>query len=164
MAHELQPVMPTAVPGLPLKLTDSDLELCILDLMDFGLTQHVERLRYRWPRVAARESCGDRSSKQSLNGQVGVLPERRWTNPKGVTNQTKNVPASEVLHFFLPTKIQQKWPNFWHPEVMLVRDTHLLFATLGSAPNNMLECSETKRPQNACFLYFLVMKQLASVS
>jgi hypothetical protein len=50
------------------------------------------------------------------------------------------------------------------PEVMLVRDTHLLFATLGSAPNNMLECSETKRPQNACFLYFLVMKKLASVS
>ena len=36
---------------------------------------------------------------------VGVLPERRWTNPKGVTNQTKNV--------------------------MLVRDTHLLFAALG---------------------------------
>ena len=110
MAHELQPVMPTAVPGLPLKLTDSDLELCILDLMDFGLTQHVERLRYRWPRVAARESCGDRSSKQSLNGQVGVLPERRWTNPKGVTNQTKNVPASEVLHFFAnknPTKMAQ---------------------------------------------------------
>lgn len=22
--------------------------------------------------------------------EVGVLPERRWTNPKGVTNQTKN--------------------------------------------------------------------------
>lgn len=37
---------------------------------------------------------------------VGVLPERRWTNPKGVTNQTKNV--------------------------MLVRDTHLLFAALGA--------------------------------
>eukprot|EP00931_Biecheleriopsis_adriatica_P066580 TRINITY_DN40902_c0_g1_i1.p1 TRINITY_DN40902_c0_g1~~TRINITY_DN40902_c0_g1_i1.p1 ORF type:complete len:811 (-),score=226.07 TRINITY_DN40902_c0_g1_i1:197-2629(-) len=37
---------------------------------------------------------------------VGVLPERRWTNPKGVTNQTKNV--------------------------MLVRETHLLFATLGA--------------------------------
>lgn len=49
-------------------------------------------------------------------------------------------------------------------EVMLVRDTHLLFATLGSAPNNMLECSETNRPQNACFLYFLAMKKLASVS
>ena len=32
---------------------------------------------------------------------VGVLPERRWTNPKGVTNQTKNVPASEFPQFFL---------------------------------------------------------------
>ncbi|CAE7820203.1 atad-3, partial [Symbiodinium sp. CCMP2456] len=37
---------------------------------------------------------------------VGVLPERRWTNPKGVTNQTKHV--------------------------MLIRDTHLLFAALGA--------------------------------
>jgi len=37
---------------------------------------------------------------------VGILPERRWTNPKGVTNQTKNV--------------------------MLIRDTHLLFAALGA--------------------------------
>lgn len=27
--------------------------------------------------------------------EVGVLPERRWTNPKGVTNQTKNVPKLE---------------------------------------------------------------------
>lgn len=36
---------------------------------------------------------------------VGILPERRWTNPKGVTNQTKNV--------------------------MLIRDTHLLMAALG---------------------------------
>lgn len=28
-----------------------------------------------------------------LLAEVGVLPERRWTNPKGVTNQTKNVPS-----------------------------------------------------------------------
>ena len=88
MAHELQPVMPTAVPG-PLKLTLPLASSC-----------------------GPGSRCGDRSSKQSLNGQVGVLPERRWTNPKGVTNQTKNVPASEVLHFFMPTKNQQKWPNF----------------------------------------------------
>ncbi|CAE8697439.1 unnamed protein product, partial [Polarella glacialis] len=37
---------------------------------------------------------------------VGIVPERRWTNPKGVTNKTSNV--------------------------MLIRDTHLLMAALGA--------------------------------
>ena len=81
--------------------------------MDFGLTQHVERLRYRWPRVAARESCGDRSSKQSLNGQVGVLPEK-MDESQGCHQPDEKCAGLRSSAFFLPTKIQQKWPNFWH--------------------------------------------------
>ena len=34
-----------------------------------------------------------------LTFEVGIVPERRWTNPKGVTNQTKNagIPSSFVV-------------------------------------------------------------------
>ena len=87
MAHELQPVMPTAVPGL----------------------------RYRWPRVALPWKLW-RQVFQTVSERAGRCASREKMDESQGCHQPDEKCAGlrSSAFFFLPTKNQQQWANFWH--------------------------------------------------
>ena len=149
--------------SLPLKLTDW---FGTVHLDASGFLGCAKMLNACVGLKLLRESCGD---FQTVSMQWGRCASRE----KMDQSQGCHKPDEKCLSPQNLPKVfsQQTSVEDGTLKVMLVRDTHLLFAALGSAPfsrsqngsenyqtqnasdaNSMLECSETNHQPNGCFL------------
>ena len=165
MAHELQPVMPTAVPGLPLKLTDSDLELCILDFD--GFWAHPTCWTVALPLAS---SCGPgklwRQVFQTVSERAGRCASReKMDESQGCHQPDEKCAGLRSSAFFCQQKSNKNGPtsgttSWGHAGS---RYTPAL-CDLGVCAQQHVGVFWNKAPTERLLLVFLVMKQLASVS
>ena len=176
MAHELQPVMPTAVPGRWLWMACKiqfaiEVDWLIWNCASwciwiFGLCQNVERLC--WPQVAQGKLW---RLPNSLYAMRSVCFQREdGPIPRVSQTRRKMSVASEFAKSFFPTNICRRWHAQGHAgsrytPALCGLGVCAFFAVSrsqngsenyqnqnASYANSMLECSETNHQQNGCFL------------